>query len=43
MSKNDKKHKSSVEVLIDVVVEHVTKDIQEVLDLLPKCEGDDDE
>ena len=40
---SEKKHKSAVEVLIDIVVEYVRNDIQEVLDLLPESEGDDDE
>ena len=40
---NDKKHKSITEVAIDIIIDRMTKDVQEVLDLLPKCEGDDDE
>lgn len=38
---SDKKDKSIVEIFVDVVVEHVMKDIVEVLKLLPECTGDD--
>lgn len=43
---SDKKDKSLIEIVIDVVVDSVNKDIQTVLELLPddiESEGDDDE
>jgi hypothetical protein len=35
------KDKSIVEIFVDVVVDRMTKDIQEVLDLLPDNIGDE--